>query len=43
MKIVADAHKTAFNGDRNQTIALVDALLDTDMCLPVKSGGELFG
>jgi predicted nucleic acid-binding protein len=43
MKIVAEAHKTIFNGDQNQTIALVDALLDTDMRLPVKAGAELFG
>jgi predicted nucleic acid-binding protein len=43
MRIVANVHKTVFNGDQNQTISLVDALLDTDMRLPVKSGAELFG
>jgi predicted nucleic acid-binding protein len=43
MKIVAEAHKILFNGDQNQTITLVDALLNTDMRLPVKSGAELFG
>lgn len=43
MKIVAEAHRRVFNGDQNQTIALVDALLDTDMRLPVRSGAELFG
>ncbi|WP_313673107.1 hypothetical protein [Mycolicibacterium sp.] len=43
MIIVAEAHKTIFEGNRDQTIALIDALLDTDMRLPVKSGAELFG
>jgi predicted nucleic acid-binding protein len=43
MKIVAKAHETVFNRDQDQTVALVDALLDTDMRLPVKSGAELFG
>jgi hypothetical protein len=42
MRIVADAHKTAFAGDPSKTVALVDALLETGMWLPVKSGAELF-
>lgn len=42
IRIVARVHSGPFGGDRVQTIALVDALLDTDMRLPVTSGAELF-
>jgi predicted nucleic acid-binding protein len=43
MRIAADAHRTMFMEDLDQTVALVDALLETGMWLPVKSGAELFG
>lgn len=42
MRIVADAHKIIFAEDPSKTVALVDALLETGMWLPVKSGAELF-
>lgn len=43
MRIIVDAHKTVFAEDPSKTVALVDALLETGMWLPVKSGAELFG
>lgn len=42
MRLVAQAHTEIFDRDQNQTIALIDALLATDMRLPVRSGAELF-
>jgi predicted nucleic acid-binding protein len=42
MWIVAEAYKSLFERDRNQTVALVDALLATDMYLPFKDGDDFF-
>lgn len=42
MRIFAQAHSAVFGRDASKTVALVDALLETGMWLPVKSGSELF-
>jgi len=40
--IVAEAYKWLLNRDRDQAAAVVDALLATEMYLPIRSGEELF-
>lgn len=42
MWIVAEAYKSLFNRDRVKTVALVDALLATDMYLPFENGASFF-
>jgi predicted nucleic acid-binding protein len=42
MGIVAKAYKSLFNRDRDQTVALVDALLETEMWLPFANGDSFF-
>lgn len=42
LHIIALAFHSIFGGDKERAIAAVDALLDTDMYLPCKSGAELF-
>ncbi|WP_083409203.1 hypothetical protein [Mycolicibacterium rutilum] len=42
MWIVAEAYKSLFNRDRDQTVALVDDLLATDMYLPFDDGEAFF-
>ena len=42
MRIAAKIHTEVFGSEKTKTIALVDALLDTDMRLPVTSGAQLF-
>lgn len=40
--VVIEAYATVFDEDRDQAIAVVDALLGTDMYLPITSGTSLF-
>jgi predicted nucleic acid-binding protein len=42
MWIVVEAYKTLWNRDRDAVIAAVDALLSTDMRLPLSTGAEVF-
>jgi hypothetical protein len=42
IRIAAKIHGEVYGGEKTKTIALVDALLDTDMRLPVTSGAQLF-
>lgn len=42
MRIVALIHDRIFGRDQSRTVELVDALLDTDMWLPVDSGAAIF-
>ncbi|MTD15429.1 hypothetical protein GIS00_15940 [Nakamurella sp. YIM 132087] len=42
MWIVIEAWATVFDRDRDLAIAVIDALLDTDMFLPITSGASLF-
>ncbi|ORA78970.1 hypothetical protein BST29_20320 [Mycobacterium malmoense] len=42
MWIVAEAYKSLFKRDRTQTVALVDALLETGMYLPFQDGDSFF-
>lgn len=42
MSIVAQIHTSVFHGDKARTTTLIDALLDTDMWLPVTSGAQIF-
>lgn len=40
--IVVEAYRTVINRDRRRAARVVDALLDTDMFLPISSGDSLF-
>jgi hypothetical protein len=40
--LVVEAYTTVFQFDRNRTIEVVDALIGTDMYLPISSGQSLF-
>ena len=42
MRIAAKIHTEVYGSEQAKTITLVDALLDTDMRLPVTSGAQLF-
>ncbi|WP_445169885.1 hypothetical protein ACTXG7_11525 [Mycolicibacterium sp. Dal123E01] len=42
MWIVGEAYKSLFDRDRTKTVALVDALLETEMYLPFKNGDSFF-
>jgi predicted nucleic acid-binding protein len=42
MGVVAKAYKSLFSRDRTQTVALVDALLATEMYLPFQNGDSFF-